>query len=51
MEAVEDASHVTFLPLDFLFLGQPVPANKDGRFSSWSNITDIIDNLPAIGDS
>jgi len=51
MEAVEDASHVPFLPLDLVFFGQPVPANKDGRFSSWSNITDIIDNLPVIGDS
>jgi len=51
MEAVEDASHVPFLILDFALFGQPVPANKDGRFSSWSNITDIIDNLPAIGDS
>lgn len=51
MEAVEDASQVSFLPLDLVLFGQPVPANKDGRFSSWSNITDIIDNLPAIGDS
>jgi hypothetical protein len=51
MEAVEDASHIPFLPLDLALFGQPVPANTDGRFSSWSNITDIIDNLPAIGDS
>ena len=51
IEAAEDASHVPFLPLDLVLFGQPVPANKDGRFSSWSNITDIIDNLPAIGDS
>jgi hypothetical protein len=51
MEAVEDASHVPFLPLDLVLFGQPVPANKDGRFSSWSNITDIVDNLSAIGDS
>ena len=51
IEAVEDASHVPFLPLDLVLFGQPVPANKDGRFSSWSNITDIIHNLPAIGDS
>jgi hypothetical protein len=51
MEAVEDTSHVPFLPLDLVLFGQPVLANKDGRFSSWSNITDIIDNLPAIGDS
>ena len=48
-EAAEDASHVPFLPLDFALFGQPVPANKEGRFSSWSNITDIVDNLPAIG--
>ena len=51
MEAIEDASHIPFLPLDLVLFGQPVPANKDGRFSSWSNITDIIDNLPTIGDS
>lgn len=51
MEAVEDASHISFLPLDLVLFGQPVPSNKDGRFSSWSNITDIIDNLPCIGDS
>ena len=38
IEAIEDASHVPFLPLDFALFGQPVPANKDGRFSSWSNI-------------
>ena len=51
MEAVEDASHIPFLPLDLILFGQPIPANKDGRFSSWSNLTYIIDNLPAIGDS
>ena len=34
MEAVEDASHIPFLPLDLALFGQPVPANKDGRFSS-----------------
>jgi hypothetical protein len=51
METVEDASQVPFLPLDLALFGQPIPANKDGRFSSWSNITDIIDNLPVIGDS
>ena len=28
--------HVPFLPLDFALFGQPVPANKDGRFSSCS---------------
>lgn len=50
MEAVEDASHVLFT-FRFSILWQPVPTNKDGRFSSWSNIIDIIDNLPAISDS
>lgn len=49
MEACEDASHVPFLPLDLVLFGQPIPANQAGRFSSWSNITDIIENLPAIG--
>lgn len=45
IEACEDASHVPFLPLYFAFFGQPIPANKEGRFSSWSNIPDIVDNL------
>lgn len=51
MEAVEEPSHIFFLPLYLVLFGQPVPANKYGCFSSWSNITDIIDNLPAISDS
>ena len=51
MKALEDASHIPFLPLDLALFDQPVPANKDNRFSSWSKITDIIDNLPAIGES
>ena len=51
MEAVEDASHIPFLPFDLVLFGKTIPANTDGRFSSWSNITDIIENLPAIGDS
>ena len=44
-EACEDASHVPFLPVDMVVFGQPIPANKEGRFSSWSNITDIIDQF------
>jgi len=51
MEACEDASHVPFLPLDLLLFGQPIPANKEGRFSSWANMTDVINDLPGIGDS
>jgi hypothetical protein len=51
MEALEDTSHLPFLPLDLVLFGQPVLANKESRFSSWSNITYIIANLPAIGDS
>ena len=53
MEAFENASHlpfIPFIPLDLPIFGQPIFANKEGRFSSWSNITDIIDNLPVIGD-
>ena len=51
MEACEDASQVTFLPLDLLLFGQTIPANKEGRYSSWSDMKDLIDNLPFIGDS
>ena len=49
-EAVEDASHVPFLPIDLVVFGQPIPANPEGRFSSWSNITDLLGELPVIGD-
>ena len=50
MEAVEDASQIPFLPFDLALFGQPISANKDSRFSSWSNITDFINNLPTIRD-
>ena len=43
LEACEDASQVTFLPLDLLLFGQPIPANKGGRYSSWSDMKDLID--------
>lgn len=42
IEAVEDALHVSFLPLDLILFGQPIPANTDGRFSSWSNIMTLL---------
>ena len=51
MEAIEDASHVPFLPLDLILFGQPVGANTAGRFNSWAEISDIIDSLPVIGES
>jgi hypothetical protein len=45
MEAVEDASQLAYLPLDIVLFGQPIPTNQDGRYSLWSNITDLIDSL------
>ncbi len=51
LEVIEDASHVPFLPLDLVLFGQLIPATKDGRFSSWTNITDIIYELSGIGNS
>jgi hypothetical protein len=39
---------VPFLPIDIVV--KKAPANTEGRFSSWSNITDLIDALPSIGD-
>lgn len=51
MEAIEDNSKFSFLVLTILLFGQPIPDNKWGGFSSWSNNTDIFDNLPPIGDS
>ena len=50
-EAFEDASGIPFAPIDIVLFGQLIPASESGRFSSWSNITDLIDELPVIGDS
>lgn len=43
MEVTEDCSNLGFLFLDLALFGQSVPANKEGRFSSWSNISNILD--------
>ena len=51
MEATEDASQVPFLPIDLVLFGQLIPINKEGRFSSWSNVTNLISDLPIIVDS
>lgn len=50
MEAVEDASHMTYLPLDLIIFGQPIAVVEPGRFSTgaWRNMADIIKNLPGI---
>ena len=50
-ETLEDASGVPFIPIDIILFGQLIPIADSGRFSSWSNITDLIDELPTIGDS
>lgn len=50
MELIEDTSHIAFIPLDSLLFGQLIPANKKGRYSTWSNITDIISELPGLSD-
>ncbi len=48
-EAIEDASQVPFLPVDLVVFGQPIAANQAGRFSSWGDVTDLIDHLPGTG--
>jgi hypothetical protein len=49
-EVLEDSSHIPFLLVDFLVFGQPIKALEDRRYSKWSNITDLIQELPFIGD-
>jgi hypothetical protein len=38
------------LPVDMALFGQPIPTGEVGRFTKWSNISDIIKELPVIGD-
>jgi hypothetical protein len=47
-EACEDASQLTFLPIDMILFGQPILANNAGRYSSWSNLTDLVAELPLL---
>ena len=42
-EAAEDLSNVSFLPLDILIFGQPIPVGEPGRLNILSNMTDIFD--------
>jgi hypothetical protein len=49
-EAIEDASQVPFLPFDMIIFGQPISITKPGRFSNWSNLTDLIKELPNLDD-
>ena len=55
MEAIEDASHVPFLPFDLVFLILRSTSFywcfKDGRFNSWDVLIDGIDNLPTLGNN
>jgi len=51
LEVVEDASNLTFLPIDMLIFGQPIPSNESGRYSSWDEMADLISKLPVIGDA
>lgn len=42
-ETAEDLSNVSFLPLDILLFGQPIPVGEPGRLNILSNMTDIFD--------
>ena len=45
MKVVEDASHISFLPVDLALFSQPISVNKDGRFSSQSNHYKPLDRV------
>ena len=49
-EFCEDLSYISFLPLNAIIFGQPISATTPGRFTSWTEITDVINNLPIIDD-
>ena len=49
-ELCEDLSNVSFLPMDMALFGRPIASGQPGRFTTWTEITDVINNLPLIGD-
>lgn len=42
-ECIEDSSNLTFLPLDLILFGQPIPIGASNRFNLFRNNTDFLD--------
>jgi hypothetical protein len=42
-ESLEDTSNLTFLPIDMILFGQPIPVGDENRFNILNNVTDFID--------
>ena len=42
-ECVEDASNISFLPIDLALFGQPIPIGSQNRFNLFTNHTDFLD--------
>jgi len=42
-ESVEDSSNLTFLPIDMILFGQPIPVGDENRLNILNHVTDFID--------
>lgn len=42
-ECVEDTSNLSFLPIDMILFGRPVPVGEENRFNILGNFTDFLD--------
>ena len=43
IEVVEDSANLSYLALDMLFFGQPIPMGENNRFNILTNITDFLE--------
>lgn len=42
IEIAEDSSNLSYLPLDLIFFGQPIPIGETNRFNILTNATDFL---------
>lgn len=42
-EYIEDSANLTYLPLDVVLFGCPVPIGQEGRFNIFGNFADFLD--------
>lgn len=43
MEILEDSANISYLPLDLIFFGQPIPTGETNRFNLLTNVTDLLE--------
>jgi hypothetical protein len=43
IELGEDTTNISYLPIDLIFFGQPIPIGETNRFNILTNVTDFLE--------